>query len=1098
MNWLSIFSGFLASGSSTIIWTLIIILLTSGLYIMYQDKRAIERRKQISLLPSITKTHWEVLKHTWHAAGLSPKAMIPYFTSVLKTVGPLVHFSAIIRDYIIICDPDDIKILLSSTQHITKGPDYRMLEPWLNKGLLTSTDEKWQTRRKLLTNTFHFKILETYIPAFNKHANGLVQNLARASKNDQLVTNLDSHVTLCALDIVCEHGFFSRLGSCRESYKPFLIDVIETILGVSLRSQEGQSIDYVKAITTVGHILMKRIFTIWLWSDTIFNVSTSGRDFYKSLKVLHTFSKNVIQERKQKLIYSENLIPESKERKKVYSFLDLLIGISKEHPNLMTDADVQEEVDTFLFEGHDTSSIAMTMALIHIGMNQNIQDDIREELQGIFGDSDRDATMEDLKSMSILERVIRETMRLYPSVPGVTRKLNQPLRLKNHIIPAECIIAIPFCILHLDESIYPNPEVFNPDRFLPEQCNDRHPYGYLPFSAGPRNCIGQKFAMYQMKTVISTVVRYKHLETIGTQKDIVVLPLLVLKADALPSLKITPLFENQRSNHLFHTIVNSSLIHSFLAMNWLSIFSGALASVSNISIIIWLLLIILLTCRLYKIYYNERAIERRKQISLLPSSTKTYLETINFIWQLASMSPQDIIPYFTSVLKSVGPLVYFNTIIRDYVFISDPDDIKILLSSTQHITKGPEYRVLEPWLNKGLLTSTNEKWQTRRKLLTNTFHFKILETYIPAFNKHAKGLVQNLANASKNDLIVSNLDSHVTLCALDIVCETILGVSLRSQEGQSIDYVNAIKTVSHILMKRMFTIWLLNNTIFKISTLGRKFFKSLKVLHAFSKYVIQQRKQKLNFSENPITGTKGDSKKVQSFLDLLIGISKEHPNSMTDADIQEEVDTFLFEGHDTSSIAMTMALIHIGMNQKIQEDIRKELQGIFGDSDRDATMEDLKSMSILERVIRETMRLYPSVPGVTRTLNQPLQLKNHTIPAHSIIGFSMYILHRDESMYPNPEVFDADRFLPEQCNDRHPYGYLPFSAGPRNCIGQKFAMYLMKTVLSTVVRHMKLETLGTQKDIVVSTQLVLKADSLPSLKLTPLFENHKKEVPGSL
>ncbi|XP_050435616.1 cytochrome P450 4C1-like [Adelges cooleyi] len=375
-------------------------------------------------------------------------------------------------------------------------------------------------------------------------------------------------------------------------------------------------------------------------------------------------------------------------------------------------------------------------------------------------------------------------------------------------------------------------------------------------------------------------------------------------------------------------------------MNWLSIFSGALASVSNISIIIWLLLITLLTCRLYKIYYDERAIERRKQISLLPSLTKTYLETINCIWQVASLRPLDTLPYFSSVLKSVGPLVYMNTIIRDYVLINDPDDIKILLSSTQHITKGPEYSILEPWLSTGLLTSTDEKWQTRRKLLTNTFHFKILESYIPAFNHHANGLVQSLAKASKNNEI--DLHSHVTLCALDIA------------------------------------------------------------------------------------------------------------------------------------------------------DIREELQGIFGDSDRDATMEDLKSMFTLERVIKETMRLYPSVPSVTRRLNQPIQLKNHSIPAHSIIAFSIYILHRDESMYPNPEVFDPDRFLPEQCNDRHPYGYLPFSAGSRNCIGQKFAMYLMKTVLSTVVRHMKLETLGTQKDIVVSTQLVLKADSLPSLKLTPLFENHKK------
>ncbi|XP_050428052.1 cytochrome P450 4C1-like isoform X2 [Adelges cooleyi] len=521
MNALSIVLGALASGSNFSLWVTLVMLLTFGFYILYRDKRASERQKQISLLPTLTKTYWGILKNSLHVASLRPQVILPYFSSVLKRVGPLVHFKVMLRDYIIINDPDDIKILLCSTQHITKGPDYKMLEPWLNKGLLTSTDEKWHTRRKLLTNTFHFKILETYIPALNKHAYALVQNLAKASKNDEVITDIDSHVTLCALDIVCE-----------------------TIMGVNLRSQEGQSIDYVNAIKTVSNIVIKRIFTFWLWSETIFNVSTSGRDFYKSLKVLHTFTENVIQEKKQKLNFAENQNAWTNERKRIYSFLDLLIGISKENPSMMTDLDIREEVDTFLFEGHDTSSIAMTMALIHIGMNQNIQDDIREELHGIFGDSDRDATMEDLKAMPILERVIKETMRLYPSVTGITRKLNQPLSLKNHIIPPETILVVVPHLLHREESMYPNPEMFNPDRFLPEQCINRHPYGYIPFSAGPRNCIGQKFAMYQMKTVISTVVRYMKLETLGTQKDIIVSTQLVLRADSLPSLKITPLFNN--------------------------------------------------------------------------------------------------------------------------------------------------------------------------------------------------------------------------------------------------------------------------------------------------------------------------------------------------------------------------------------------------------------------------------------------------------------------------------------------------------------------------------------------------------------------------
>ncbi|KAL4147836.1 hypothetical protein QTP88_002174 [Uroleucon formosanum] len=423
---------------------------------------------------------------------------------------------------------------------------------------------------------------------------------------------------------------------------------------------------------------------------------------------------------------------------------------------------------------------------------------------------------------------------------------------------------------------------------------------------------------------------------------------------------------------------------------------GALTSDSNTP---WVALLSLMILGVYFLFSDRFSYNRGRQISLLPSITKSQWTSLIMSLKLASFGPRDILPYFDSVIKNYGSLIHLKIIARHYIIINDPNDIKVLLSSVQHITKGPDYEMLEPWLNKGLLTSTDQKWHSRRKLLTNTFHFKILETYVPSLNKHSRSLVKNLINASDNGKSIADIDSHVTLCALDIVC-------------------------------------------------GKK--------------------------------------RIYSFLDLLVGVSKENPGAMTDKDIREEVDTFLFEGHDTSSIAITMAIIHLGLDQNIQNLVRDELYEIFGDSDRDATMEDLKAMTNLERVIKETMRLYPSVTGITRTLKEPLRLDKYTIPSKSVMVVIPHLLHRDENIYPNPEQFDPDRFLPEQCNGRHPYAYIPFSAGPRNCIGQKFAMYQMKTVLSTILRYTIVETLGTQQNIVISTQLIMRADYLPSVKITPI------------
>nr|QQL12335.1 cytochrome P450 CYP4CJ5 [Aphis craccivora] len=494
-----------------------------------------------------------------------------------------------------------------------------------------------------------------------------------------------------------------------------------------------------------------------------------------------------------------------------------------------------------------------------------------------------------------------------------------------------------------------------------------------------------------------------------------------------------------------------------------------------------ILILIFTTC-----FCARRPKEHYRLCAKLPSMQRGYLTDLKFSLQLSTLKSKDVLPFFSNIFKHHGPLVHINILGHSYVLLNDPDDIKALLSSPHHINKGPEYGMLKPWLNKGLLTSGSLKWQMRRKLLTYTFHFKILETYIPTFNKHAQCLTKKLENMAINNQRVS-IYTHMTLCALDIVCDTIMGTELRSQEGKSIEYVKAINTVTDVMIKRIFKFWLWNESIFNLSQNGRNFNKSLKVLHTFTENVIKEKRAKhetVNCLETEELSF--GKKRVESFLDLLIGISKQNPEKMTDSDIREEVDTFLFEGHDTSSTAMTMAFIQLGLHQDIQDNVREELYLIFGNSDREATMTDLKSMTYLDRVIKETIRLYPSVPGVTRKLRQHLQIREYQIPPQSVVAVIPYLLHREEKHFPNPSTFDPDRFLPENSINRHPYAFIPFSAGPRNCIGQKFAMHQMKTIISTVIRKMKIETLGSQDDIKIGAQLILRPESLPDIKLTKI------------
>ncbi|VVC44999.1 Cytochrome P450, E-class, group I,Cytochrome P450,Cytochrome P450, conserved site [Cinara cedri] len=440
----------------------------------------------------------------------------------------------------------------------------------------------------------------------------------------------------------------------------------------------------------------------------------------------------------------------------------------------------------------------------------------------------------------------------------------------------------------------------------------------------------------------------------------------------------------------------------------------------------------------------------------------------------------DLLQFTMDIIKNNGPIVHFNLAGQSNVLLNDPEDLKILLSSSSNINKGSDYDTLKPWLNEGLLLSTGSKWQYRRKLLTNTFHMKTLAMYVPSLNRHSRVLVDKLLHASRNEEI--SIKEYITLCSLDMLCETIIGTEMKAQEGESVQYVNSINSACRSAVDQMFKFWLWIDVVFRMSSTGRTYFKSIKVLHDYTARVIKNKKTSMDKSKSPSE----EKKHRKSFLDLLLDASRNETVPMTDQDIREEVDTFLFEGHDTTSTSMTITLILLAMHRDIQNKAREELRSIFGDSDRDATTEDLNAMKYLEAIIKESLRLYPSVPFISRELQTTLNLKNYSIPPKTTIIVTPYVLHRNEDIYPNAEEFVPERFLDMNNKDKFLFGYLPFSAGPRNCIGQKFAMYQMKSVISTILRKAKIETSATKKDIKISAELVIRLVSPIKLKFYEL------------
>ena len=127
-----------------------------------------------------------------------------------------------------------------------------------------------------------------------------------------------------------------------------------------------------------------------------------------------------------------------------------------------------------------------------------------------------------------------------------------------------------------------------------------------------------------------------------------------------------------------------------------------------------------------------------------------------------------------------------------------------------------------------------------------------------------------------------------------------------------------------------------------------------------------------------------------------------------------------------------------------------------------------------KRQVKETLRLFPSVPFFSRYVSEDIEIAGYKVPKGVSATIFTYMIHRDEKYYPDPEKFDPDRFLPENSADRHPYAYIPFSAGKRNCIGQRFALMEEKIILANIFRRFEVKSLSTTDEIKMLPELVLK------------------------
>jgi cytochrome P450 family 4 len=415
-----------------------------------------------------------------------------------------------------------------------------------------------------------------------------------------------------------------------------------------------------------------------------------------------------------------------------------------------------------------------------------------------------------------------------------------------------------------------------------------------------------------------------------------------------------------------------------------------------------------------------------------------------------------------------------------FVVLTDPADVEKVLTSSALTEKGDTYNFFVPWLGEGLLISKGKKWQRRRKLLTPSFHFRILEDFLVIFNEQSNVFIEILREDFRGKE-GKDICPYISRCTLDIMGETAMDQRFDAQRKKDTPYLNAVNKACEILQYRAIRPWFWINLCFNLTPAGRQFNAAVKTLHDFTDKVIKER-QALG-AESPQEKATTDvdeiywhGKRRLAFLDLLLDAQKNPENNLSDKDIREEVDTFMFEGHDTTSASLGWTVFLLGCHQEFQAKVHEELDRIFeGDRTRPITTKDMAEMKYLEMCIKEALRLFPSVPYFSRTTTTDLVLDDdHTVPAGTDIVLTLMAMQRNADIFNDPNAYIPDRFLPENVAKRHPFAFIPFSAGPRNCIGQKFAIMEEKVILANLFRNFNVEAVESLADITVMTEVITR------------------------
>lgn len=407
--------------------------------------------------------------------------------------------------------------------------------------------------------------------------------------------------------------------------------------------------------------------------------------------------------------------------------------------------------------------------------------------------------------------------------------------------------------------------------------------------------------------------------------------------------------------------------------------------------------------------------------------------------------------------QEYGEVVQFHLFGYEIYLVTNPDLVReVLVTKIAQFPKSEfDIQILSKFVGYGLVTANGEAHRRQRQLVQPAFHTNRIQNYAETMVRYTDDTLKGWVSGETKEISreMAELTMYVVSKTLfDVDRDNMSGMA--QQIGQTIHEIQAIAN-SDFNFPIPIPDWLPTS-----KNQRRK--RAKQVLDATIDGIVAQRRA---------TSIDGQVEDRGDLLSMLLLARDDAGTSLTDDEIREQAATLFIAGHETTSNALTWTWHLLSQYPQIEAKLHTELDQQLGG--RLPTVHDLRNLPYTEKIIKESLRLYPPAWVLNgRQATEDTTIGDYYIPKGATIFISPYVLHRLPQYFAQPDLFDPERFAPENEKLIPRYAYIPFGAGARVCIGNSFAMMEARLILATIAQRYRLQLAPDQK-VTLNPQITL-------------------------